>query len=107
MYKRTFPITLLLLILIGCQVNGTPSLQGTIADKERNKLLVIADLPPGHEAYDIQHILGSGDFPEAYWIQTSIFNNFKIGDQVEVWFSYTQDSYPAQAKAKKINRLKR
>jgi len=106
LYKNILSITLLFIILTGCNVEGEPGIQGTIADKDRNKLLVIVGLPQEQEAYDIQQILDTGDFPEAYWIETSAFHNFKIGDQVEVWFSYTQDSYPAQTKAEKIKKLK-
>jgi hypothetical protein len=51
-------------------------------------------------------ILNSDKYREAYWVKLKGFKRFDVGDQVKVWFSDVDDSYPAQTTAEKIEMIK-
>jgi hypothetical protein len=81
----------LLALNAGCQVRGSvdqavesaPGIEGYVVRQEAGKMLVVA---PDREAI---------------WFQSAP-SKAKIGQKVQVWYSESQESYPAQAKADRV-----
>ncbi len=103
------PLIFLLLVvgivsLISCKenVSGEPNLIGRVVDRDGGRLLVIGDISKEEMNVSVKDILESGKYKEVYWVKVSGLKRFKIGDQVKVWFSETEDSYPAETAADKI-----
>ncbi|MEX1030730.1 MAG: DUF3221 domain-containing protein [Paenibacillaceae bacterium] len=105
--RRALSLLLLIVVivsLIGCNsdVSGEPNLIGRVVDRDGGRILVIGGISREEISGNIQNILESGEYKEAYWVRVSGFKRFEEGDQVKVWFSETEDSYPAQTAADKI-----
>jgi len=82
--------------LLGCQQSGNeeklkPTIIGEIVQIEGGRFLVesIAEkLPDGR--------------PDAIWFSTDNIESLKVGQNVSVWTTAVEDSYPQQANAEKI-----
>ncbi|MCL6603669.1 MAG: YobA family protein [Paenibacillus sp.] len=93
-----------ILSLISCNETPTkdPNLLGRVVDIDGGRILVISKIAREEITSNIKDLLNSGKYTEAYWVIVSSSKKYKIGDQVKVWFSQSEDSYPAQTKADKI-----
>ncbi|MGE7824147.1 DUF3221 domain-containing protein [Paenibacillus sp. NPDC093718] len=98
-----------IVILISCSgnVRGEPNLIGRVVDKEGSRILVIGGITREEIVeQNVKDILDSDKYREVYWIRVKGFKSFDVGDQVRVWFSVVDDSYPAQTAAEKIENVK-
>lgn len=104
-------IVLLLLWFIGilsqqAQVNeGTATLEGTIVKKE-NIILLIEDkgfTMADAETQSVNEIIGN--YKSVYKLNNAILIGIKSGDKVKIWYSEIQESFPAQVKVLKIEKL--
>ncbi len=109
--RRAFSFVIIILgaaILISCNgnVSGEPNLVGRVVDKDGSRILVIGGITREEMNGDVEGIINSDKFRDVYWIRVKGFKGFDIGDQVRVWFSDVDDSYPAQTASRKIEIVK-
>lgn len=92
------------LLITACSAQGDPRFEGRIVDKDGSKLLVVEGISKDEMTDDIKSILQSGKYSHACWVtkKWNPLRNYKVGQQVKVWFNTSDDSYPCQTTAQKI-----
>lgn len=77
--------------------NGqTPGIEGYVLGKKGRSILVVGSVPK-----DFSGTGGVKEFYDAIWFSNAP-KNVSIGQKVQVWYSFVQESYPGQSKADKV-----
>lgn len=88
------------------QVNeGTSTLEGIIVMKE-NIVLFIEDngfTKADAETRSVNEIIGN--YRSVYKLNNAVLSGLKSGDKVKIWYSEILESFPAQVKVLKIEKL--
>jgi hypothetical protein len=101
MFKKVLTLFIMLMI-VGCSNNEPANFIGTVIDKKDDRILVVENVTNEEiENKSVEQILEE-KAPEAIWVQVNDVKNFSIGQKVSVWYSYLEESYPAQTTADKI-----
>lgn len=108
--KRSFILLLILLLgitIFGCNLNtpndepevphqnSEPGITGYIMDKAGDRILVVNTEPKYYS---------SNEHYDAVWFSNAP-QNVDIGDMVNVWYDFMEDSYPGQSQVKHLEKL--
>jgi hypothetical protein len=55
---------------------------------------------------DYKEVLDSGEYSQAIWLNKVASSKYKKGDEIEISYEVSDDSFPAQVTAKKITKIK-
>ncbi|WP_339316588.1 DUF3221 domain-containing protein [Paenibacillus sp. FSL R10-2734] len=96
-----------LLLLSACSSEGEKFI-GTIhtIDTENKRILVVSQLQKEDIHEDYKKLIESGEYSQAIWVSKVNPRKYKIGEEIEVLYEGSDDSFPAQVTAKKIDKLK-
>ncbi|RBP96715.1 uncharacterized protein DUF3221 [Cytobacillus firmus] len=106
-----FILVLLLLWFMGnlsqrSQVNeGTATMEGTIV---LNGTIILLVEDKGFTKADAQNQSINeiiGDYKSVYKLNNAVLSGIKSGDKVRIWYSEILESFPAQVKVLKIEKL--
>lgn len=94
-------------LLIACSKNNE-MFNGVVhtIDMENMKMLVIHQLQENDLDKDYKELLDSGEYPQAIWVNKIASSLYKKGDEIEVSFEASDDSFPAQVTAKEVTIIK-
>lgn len=70
------------------------------------RILVISQLQKEDVHEDYKKLIESGEYSQAIWVSKVNPRKYKIGEKIEVLYEGSDDSFPAQVTAKKIDKLK-
>lgn len=104
---KDFLILSCLFLLIACSKNDE-RFNGVVhtIDTENMKMLVIHQLQEKDLDKDYKELLDSGEYPQAIWVNKIASSLYKKGDEIEVSFEASDDSFPAQVTAKEVTIIK-
>ncbi|QUL52466.1 DUF3221 domain-containing protein [Paenibacillus tritici] len=71
-------------------------------DIEHKRILVISQLHEEDLGKEYKDVLESNKYSQAIWVNKIDPSNYNKGDVVEVFYTSSDDSFPAQVTAKKI-----
>lgn len=96
-----------LLLLTACSSEGEKFI-GTIhtIDADNKRILVISQLQKEDIHEDYKKLIESGEYSQTIWVSKVNPRKYKIGEEIEVLYEGSDDSFPAQVTAKKIDKLK-
>lgn len=105
--KKASITILSLFLLIACSKNNE-MFNGIVhtIDKEDMKMLVIHQLREEDLDKDYKKLLDSGEYPKAIWVNKIALSKYEKGDEVDVFYEVSDDSFPAQVTAKKVTKKK-
>ncbi|WP_339241470.1 DUF3221 domain-containing protein [Paenibacillus sp. FSL F4-0243] len=100
-------IFVFLLLVTACNKNDEV-LKGIVhtIDLENKRILVISELKEEDLNKDYKEVLDSGEYSQAIWVSKVATSKYKKGDQIEISYDVSDDSFPAQVTAKKITKIK-
>ncbi|MEK4042357.1 DUF3221 domain-containing protein [Paenibacillus sp. FSL H8-0048] len=109
MFRKTNTITkwtltiIFLLFVTACSKDDI-HFKGIIhtVDLENKRILVISQLKEDDLGKNYKEVLESNDYSQAIWVNKITPSNYNKGDAVEVIYTASDDSFPAQVTAKKI-----
>ncbi|GIO84127.1 hypothetical protein J25TS5_10590 [Paenibacillus faecis] len=101
-------VFILMLLFPACNTEDEV-LKGTVhtVDAENKRILVISQLKEADLNKDYEEVLGSNAYSQAVWVNTVTPSKYKKGDEIEVFYEVSNDSFPAQVTAKKMVRIKK
>lgn len=74
-------------------------------DIENKRLLVISGLKEEDLKKSYKELLNSSEYAKIIWVSKVSPSKFKQGDELEITYTASDDSYPAQVTAKKITKI--
>ncbi|ASA20285.1 DUF3221 domain-containing protein [Paenibacillus donghaensis] len=109
MFQKTSTITkwtlifVFLLLVTACS-NDDKVFKGIVhtVDVENKRILVISQIKEEDLSKDYKEVLESNKYSQAIWVNKVAPSKYKKGDEIEVFFKASDDSFPAQVTAKKI-----
>ncbi|MEK4004952.1 DUF3221 domain-containing protein [Paenibacillus sp. FSL H3-0333] len=75
-------------------------------DVENTRILVIAQLKEEDLNKNYKEVLETNMYSQAIWVNKVSPSNYKKGDEIEVFYQTSDDSFPAQVTANKIVKSK-
>ncbi|MBY0012045.1 DUF3221 domain-containing protein [Paenibacillus typhae] len=75
-------------------------------DFENKRILVISQLKDSDLNKDYKELLNSGEYSQVIWVNKVAPSEYEKGDEIEVSYESSDDSFPAQVNAKKIIKVK-
>lgn len=82
------------------KIENKPGIEGYVLSIRNHQMLVVS-----REAKNYESTGGVKEFYNAVWFSNAP-KNIKIGQKVQVWFNYMDESYPGQSNAEKVKVLK-
>ncbi|MEK5030603.1 DUF3221 domain-containing protein [Paenibacillus sp. FSL R7-0302] len=82
--------------------------KGTVhtVDADNNRILVIAQLKEEDLDKNYKEVLGTNTYSQAIWVNEVSPSKYKKGEEIEVFYTTSDDSFPAQVTANKIVKSK-
>lgn len=105
-FTRRISILILLLLLTACS-KDIEIFKGTVhtVDVEDKRVLVISQLKEQDLNKDFKEVLESSEYSQAIWVSGIVPFKYKRGDEVEVSYEASDDSFPAQVTAIQITNI--
>ncbi|MNC42897.1 hypothetical protein D3C76_255090 [compost metagenome] len=106
--KRAPILFLVCLLLLTACSKEVEIFKGTVhtVDEENKRILVISQLKEEDLSKDYKEILDSGVYSHAIWVDEVATSKYKKGDEAEISYEASDDSFPAQVTPKKITKVK-
>ncbi|QQZ62473.1 DUF3221 domain-containing protein [Paenibacillus sonchi] len=107
-FKRT-PILIFICLFLFTSCNKDVEIViGTVhtIDVENKRILVIPHLKEQDLNKNYKEILNSSEYSQAIWVNKVSPSNYKQGDEIEISYTVSDDSFPAQVTANKITEIK-
>ncbi|WP_339250373.1 DUF3221 domain-containing protein [Paenibacillus sp. FSL P2-0089] len=100
-------IFVFLLALAACS-KGDNVLKGKVhtVDVENTRILVIAQLKEEDLNKNYKEVLETNMYSQAIWVNGVSPSKYKKGEEIEVFYQTSDDSFPAQVTASKIVKSK-
>ncbi|MEK4514447.1 DUF3221 domain-containing protein [Paenibacillus sp. FSL H8-0122] len=100
-------IFIFLLLVTACSKDDT-LFKGTVhtVDADNNRILVIAQLKEEDLDKNYKEVLGTNTYSQAIWVNEVSPSKYKKGEEIEVFYTTSDDSFPAQVTANKIIKSK-
>lgn len=108
MFRNLGHIVLIFLFLLSGCSSGESKFTGTVyqIDNKNNRILVVNGITDQDLEIDIKDLLISKKYKEISWFSGIDPNKFEVKDEVEIWYSTMEDSYPSQSSANKVRKIK-
>ncbi|NOU80362.1 DUF3221 domain-containing protein [Paenibacillus sp. LMG 31459] len=68
-------------------------------------MLVVSGLKEEDSKKSYKELLNSNEYTKVIWVNKVSPSRFKQGDEIEITYTASDDSYPAQVTAKKITKI--
>lgn len=100
-------IFILLLLITACSKDDI-IFKGTVhtVDVDNNRILAIAPLKEEDLDKNYKEVLETNTYSQAIWVNEVSPSKYDKGEEIEVFYQTSDDSFPAQVKANKIVKLK-
>lgn len=100
-------IFIFLLLVTACSKDDTV-FKGTVhtVDADINRILVIAQLKEEDLDKNYKEVLETSMYSQAIWVNEVSPSKYKKGEEIEVFYQASDDSFPAQVTANKIVKSK-
>jgi hypothetical protein len=101
-------VLIFMFILSGCNSIEESKFTGTVykIDDKNNRILVVKGISEQDLEMDTIDLLKSKKYKDVIWFSGINAKNFKIKDEIEVWYNAMDTSYPGQSTANKIKKIK-
>ncbi|KHL97104.1 hypothetical protein QW71_02740 [Paenibacillus sp. IHB B 3415] len=76
-------------------------------DAENKRILVVSGLKEADFNKSSKELLNSNEYAKVIWVSKVSPSRFKQGDKIEITYTASDDSYPAQVTAKKISKIRK
>ncbi|ETT56328.1 DUF3221 domain-containing protein [Paenibacillus sp. FSL P4-0338] len=100
-------IFMFLLVVTACSKDDTV-FKGTVhtVDVDNKRILVIAQLKEEDLSKNYKEVLETNMYSQAIWVNEVSPSKYKKGEEIEVFYQTSDDSFPAQVTANKIVKSK-